>query len=576
MKKALSLVLFLGLLLLTSALASKKDSLVKRINNAFKMFSIANFVEEYTPSKYAEKLLDEDLEVDGLSIKIQLVRDSISAVLDHLGFAEGVILKVAAAKVSQLMDSMDLFVGIALGQKEAKDLVDLVGFIPELTDVTNFNNKLKDGDKVKDAIDFIKDIIHPDSVVNKKPATRVAGKSSRKSKKVVEDDDEANQKLNKEEGQQLDEDLSNDDQDMKDDAAGDVAAAPTTRKEEVSNDLDNDDDSNMKNEDNGDQDLDDQPMKNDEPAKRKRGEDVPKPIETKRKLSHRKKEKNGRASKTNILGNFVEVPTAKRITNKNQNKDLDTLLDDEPIKAEGEPMKNDNGDGLDGDDGMKEEGEEPMKKETGDLPMKNENGDLPLKEGNGEGQLGDTDDLKQETPPKVVQKARRKQETPPKVVQGSRRMSGKKNKKIKGLTRKALKKRIKPSFMTEKEIESAEKKDLSDSDDVSFISLREDNKTNLKGKKSTKHEAKVHRKANSDDEDLSEDSEMVKRGKGETATGNTDNLDEQLNDDVDNDLNDDGELKGKDETNTDQGLNDNEESDASTPAARKAHKHRRF
>merc|ERR1711971_1156650 len=156
-KKALSLVLFLGLLLLTSALASKKDSLVKRINNAFKMFSIANFVEEYTPSKYAEKLLDEDLEVDSLSIKIQLVRDSISAVLDHLGFAEGVILKVAAAKVSQLMDSMDLFVGIALGQKEAKDLVDLVGFIPELTDVTNFNNKLKDGDKVKDAIDFIKD-----------------------------------------------------------------------------------------------------------------------------------------------------------------------------------------------------------------------------------------------------------------------------------------------------------------------------------------------------------------------------------------------------------------------------------
>merc|ERR1711903_24929 len=102
------------------------------------MFSIANFVEEYTPSKYAEKLLDEDLEVDSLSIKIQLVRDSISAVLDHLGFAEGVILKVAAAKVSQLMDSMDL--------------VDLVGFIPELTDVTNFNNKLKDGDKVKDAI----------------------------------------------------------------------------------------------------------------------------------------------------------------------------------------------------------------------------------------------------------------------------------------------------------------------------------------------------------------------------------------------------------------------------------------
>ena len=84
-------------------------------------------------------------------------------------------------------------------------------------------------------------------------------------------------------------------------------------------------------------------------------------------------------------------------------------------------------------------------------------------------------------------------------------MSGKKNKKIKGLTRKALKKRIKPSFMTEKEIESAEKKDLSDSDDVSFISLREDNKTNLKGKKSTKHEAKVHRKANSDDEDLNDD-----------------------------------------------------------------------
>ena len=565
MKKALSLVLFLGLLLLTSALKSKKDSLVKRINNAFKMFSIANFVEEYTPSKYAEKLLDEDLEVDGLSIKIQLVRDSISAVLDHLGFEEGVILKVAAAKVSQLMDCMDLFVGIALGQKEAKDFVDLVGFIPDLTDVTTFNNKLKNSDKVKDAVDFIKDIIHPDSVVNKKPAARTTGKSSRKSKKILEAEEdslvEANQKLNKdkEDGQELNDDLSTEDSgnSMKagDDDASTGAALPRKEGPGSSDDYDGQDgdDNSIKTK----KDDDDQDMKDDLPLpKRKRG-DVVEPAAvvpaTKRKLSHRKKEKNGRASKTNVLGNFVEVgvPTAKRITKNKKDTTLDTLLDDpkEPMKepkpegGEGEPMKEPKPEGGEG---------EPMK----GLEGEGGNGE-PMKGLEGEGNLDDDNELKQATPPA----------TPEVKV---RRMSGKKNQKIKGLTRKALKNRIKPSFMTEEEIKAHEKNELSDN--FSFISLREDNKTGLKAKKLTKHQAKAHRKTLPEDEGNIDDDQSMK-GKNDGDDNSENKLDEQLND---NDVDNDGGLKGKDDD--DQGLTDiTEETDTSkTPAARKAHKHRRF
>ena len=538
MKKALSLVLFLGLLLLTTALTSKKDSLVKRINNAFKMFSIANFVEEYTPSKYAEKLLDEDLEVDGLSIKIQLVRDSISAVLDHLGFEEGVILKVAAAKVSQLMDSMDLFVGIALGQKEAKDFVDLVGFIPDLTDVTTFNNKLKDGDKVKDAIDFIKDIIHPDSVVNKKPAKRTAGKSSR-TKKMLEAEEEslveANQKLNKDKEEALDDDLSTgDDDDAEKDTTTttSAAAAPLERKTGKDSgdctpgvDCEDGDDDGDKMKDDEDI-LDKKPIvvEDDTPKRKSVVPVVPAP---KRKLSHRKK--NGRASKTNILGNFVEVPTAKRITKeKKETKDnsLDTLLDEPTNREDGNTMKNDNGDG------------ELMKPEGDDFPLKEDDGAL------------------KDTTPLAPIEAKK-----------GRRMSGKKNQKIKGLTRKALKKRIKPSFMTEEEIKAHEKNELSDN--FSFISLREDNKTGLKNKKTTKHEAKVHRKAtacNPDDDDCDEGDDDLMKGKENLDNGDGDKLDEQLNG------NDDGEgLKGNDDPK-DESLNDIPE----IPSARKAHKHRRF
>jgi len=53
-----------------------------------------------------------------LSIKIQLVRDCISAVLDHLGFEETVISKIKTAKVVHIMDAMDLFVAVAKGSKQ--------------------------------------------------------------------------------------------------------------------------------------------------------------------------------------------------------------------------------------------------------------------------------------------------------------------------------------------------------------------------------------------------------------------------------------------------------------------------
>jgi len=528
---------------MTTTLCNKKDSLVKRINNAFKMFSIANFVEEYTPSKYAEKLLDEDLEVDGLSIKIQLVRDSISAVLDHLGFEEGVILKVAAAKVSQLMDSMDLFVGIAKGQKEAKDLVDLVGMIPDLTDTTTFNNKLKNADKVKDAIDFIKDIIHPDSVVNKKPSTRVAGKSARKSKKLevsdeVEDTLEtANEKLKEEENSTeslTPEELTDEE------TSGEDNEKPEAAQRKSSGAVEDLDDGEAS--DNTSQDNAEKSSEGDESSL----DDTVTPAAS-RKMNHRKKVKNSHlATKKNVLGNFVEVPTAKRISKSkrdNTESKLEDLLD--------------NGGDEDNVD----------KPETTDNEVSGEdvvNIKVPAQPNTSEG---------------LVDKK-------------SKRMSSKKNKKIRGLTKKNSK-RLSPRFMTDLEIENHEKNDKESNDQFSFISLREDNK-DLKGKKNSKHHDKSHRKnteetidnekdteANEGDDAMDKDNGLkgktneavsLKSSDDEEVTNDTDGL---KTDDDDSSAAADDSLEGESQDLSDE-ASVNSANAGTGKRIRKSHKHRRF
>lgn len=164
MKKFLMFALFLGLLIMTAT--KKPRNVIARVNKIFRMFSVSEFVEDYTPSKYAQNLLKEDLEVSSLSIKIQLVRDSIMSVLDHLAFDEATIQKIATLKVSQLMDIMDIFVSIAKGGKDGASLAGIRGVVPELCEPSVMTSKLSNAGNVKDAVEFIKDIIHPDSVLN--------------------------------------------------------------------------------------------------------------------------------------------------------------------------------------------------------------------------------------------------------------------------------------------------------------------------------------------------------------------------------------------------------------------------
>ena len=556
-------VLFLGLLIMPTTLKNKKDSLVKRINNAFKMFSIANFVEEYTPSKYAEKLLDEDLEVDSLSIKIQLVRDSISAVLDHLGFEEGVILKVAAAKVSQLMDAMDLFVAIAKGQKDGKDLVDLVGMIPDLTDTTNFNNKLKNTDKVKDAIDFIKDIIHPDSVVNKKPAARTSGKSTRKSKLIDPTDEtleEANDKLKQTpEGT---EDLLEGDEDDTSSQSG-----RKDGKDDNDNELTEEGEENNKLQDESSDSL-------------QGGEEDPK-----RKMSHRKN--NNLATKTNILGNFVEVPTAKRVSKskkvKQDNKPLDKLLDEVNDDANTEEKVKEEAPKAPGlkdtpEDTLETTDEEALKEDNAELQETNADDDTT------------GDNLHQETPVKRIPKKQKKRQdkTAENTVEKAKRMSSKKN-KIRGLTRKNNK-RLTPRFMSEEEIVEQKKQEKMDKNDqFSFISLREDNK-NLKGKPAKDkrvRKPKAHRKRNDDaDVQLQNTDEELKSEMPQEESSPKKRQDEPNEDSLEGNNNDglkEGEKEGENEelnADTDDSqkegdlqANDDENSSEGTGKRIRSHRH---
>lgn len=164
MKSTLMFVLFLGLLLVT--LEKKPKSLVKRINNAFRMFAISEFVDEYEPSKYAKDLYNENADVNNLSIKIQLVKECIMSVLDFLKLDDATIQKVATAKVSNLMDAMDIFVAIAKEKKQPSILADLQKAFPDITTAEVWKGKLSNADNVKDAVEFIKDTIHADSVVN--------------------------------------------------------------------------------------------------------------------------------------------------------------------------------------------------------------------------------------------------------------------------------------------------------------------------------------------------------------------------------------------------------------------------
>lgn len=218
MKKALMFVLFLGLLLMI--LTKKPKSLVSRINKAFRMLTVSEYVDDYTPSKYSANLYKDDLDVSSLSVKIQLVKDCISSVLDLLKFDETTIAKIATQKVSSLMDAMDVLVAIAKGVKQPSSLGDLKTVFPDVSDADTWGAKLKVEQSVNDAVDFIKDTISPESVVNaqKRKATHM---------------DEINESLSEEELNEND--LREDENDEENDDENDNESK---RKNEKENDQD--------------------------------------------------------------------------------------------------------------------------------------------------------------------------------------------------------------------------------------------------------------------------------------------------------------------------------------------------
>jgi len=88
------------------------------------------------------------------------------SVLDFLKFDDASIQKVATAKVSTLMDAMDLFVAIAKGVKQPADLGNLKIIFPEVSNADAWTAKVSDKTALGDAVEFIKDSISPDSIVN--------------------------------------------------------------------------------------------------------------------------------------------------------------------------------------------------------------------------------------------------------------------------------------------------------------------------------------------------------------------------------------------------------------------------
>lgn len=171
MKNLFLIALFLGCMLCLINSKTLKSETEIKIDSILEQTSFHKLIDEYTPSKYAKNLWDPDLEVDSLSVKVQLVRDTIKAVLDHLGFKENEITEVNTAKVSQLMSAMDLFIKISNKEKKGKDLIQLTKVFKTIQ-TSDMKIKLNVQSNVVDATEFIADVIHKDSKVN--PPSRKA------------------------------------------------------------------------------------------------------------------------------------------------------------------------------------------------------------------------------------------------------------------------------------------------------------------------------------------------------------------------------------------------------------------
>lgn len=167
MKNLNTYLLALMLSFMLSFTVDCRTSLKSKINKVYRMLAISGLEDEYTPSQYAKNLINPHLKVDSLSVKVNLVRDTVSSVLDHLGFEEKEIIPITKAKVSQLMSSMELFADIVKGNKKSKDIAGLANIFPSLS-IERMNKRVENKEKLQDAVDFLKDTIYNPPTKSKK------------------------------------------------------------------------------------------------------------------------------------------------------------------------------------------------------------------------------------------------------------------------------------------------------------------------------------------------------------------------------------------------------------------------
>lgn len=118
---------------------------------------------EYTPSNiYNKNLLDKSFDTSKSYNKIRLMRDTVKEFLYLLDFSEQTIMKIERTPLEEIINSMAFFVEIAKGTKKGQGILDLAKVLKVL-DKNTFSVNLKDAAKVKDATDFLRDVIHPDS-----------------------------------------------------------------------------------------------------------------------------------------------------------------------------------------------------------------------------------------------------------------------------------------------------------------------------------------------------------------------------------------------------------------------------
>eukprot|EP00340_Litonotus_pictus_P004975 CAMPEP_0170516546 /NCGR_PEP_ID=MMETSP0209-20121228/2727_1 /TAXON_ID=665100 ORGANISM="Litonotus pictus, Strain P1" /NCGR_SAMPLE_ID=MMETSP0209 /ASSEMBLY_ACC=CAM_ASM_000301 /LENGTH=280 /DNA_ID=CAMNT_0010801463 /DNA_START=62 /DNA_END=904 /DNA_ORIENTATION=- len=198
-------------------------TLNNRVNKVFRMLSRSKLLTSADEDEPVLDLYDEETDVSDNKTKINLCRLAVSTVLQHLDMDQDEAnKKVSETKVSALMDVMDLFVSIAKGKKKGENLLEMTDYISDLTK-DDIRVGLAQQSCLENAILFIEEIIHEDSVENE-AARRMSAQSEVKRKKST------NKRRN--ENTLKEKNIIDDEEDLEGELGGDIIQANNSQVRE--------------------------------------------------------------------------------------------------------------------------------------------------------------------------------------------------------------------------------------------------------------------------------------------------------------------------------------------------------